>query len=97
MIFTTGPLAPRGAYNDSSNRRLACSTVGIPALRFSTINFVCEGAATTSILRAATLVWGGPPVRPSRANLGSLPAAEVGLVSGHAFRHAECALKRMRL
>src|SRR5208283_2655409 len=47
MIFTTGPLAPRGAYNDSSNRRFACSTVGIPALRFRTISFVCEGAATT--------------------------------------------------
>src|SRR5271169_4307209 len=46
MIFTTGPLPPRGAYKDSSSRRFACSTVGIPALRFKMISLVCELDAT---------------------------------------------------
>src|ERR1039457_7207613 len=57
MIFTTGPLAPRGAYNDSSNRRFASSTVGIPVLRFSTLCFFGAGAPTIRILRAVILVW----------------------------------------
>src|ERR1035441_5909653 len=73
MIFTTGPVAPRGAYNDSSNRRFACSTVGIPAWRFKTISFVCEGGAPACFLRAALLVWGGhscPPAERSSAAVG---------------------------
>src|ERR1039458_968266 len=95
MIFTTGPLAPRGAYNDSSNRRFACSTVGIPVLRFSTISFVCEGAPTTCILRAAILVWGRGSASSKRPQLLWVHSGET-MTGNPANRDRECGPQSLR-